>query len=170
MADAKQSDSLYDLSGVEQALRPAPRLALVQTEWNEEIIRALREGAEQIWAPYLEESPEVHTVPGAFELPFACRRVWENSRKAARPLDAILALGAVIRGGTPHFEYVCQAVTQGITALNLQFPIPVIFGVLTLDTDLQAWDRLGGRQGHKGKEAALAALKMVAWNRSLTQP
>lgn len=170
MAQAKHSDSLLDLSGVQDALRPAPRLAVVQTEWNSEIVQALREGAMEVWAPFLDYDPKIYTVPGAFELPFACRRVWENSLEAKEPLEAILALGAVIRGGTPHFDYVCQAVTQGVLSLNMQAPIPVLFGVLTLDSDLQAWDRLGGRQGHKGKESGVATLKMVAWNRSLARP
>jgi 6,7-dimethyl-8-ribityllumazine synthase len=81
--------------------------------------------------------------------------------------EAIIAFGAVIRGGTPHFEYVCNAVTDGILQLNMTLPIPVIFGVLTLDTEAQAYERLGGPHGHKGEEAALTALKMIKMNREL---
>jgi 6,7-dimethyl-8-ribityllumazine synthase len=102
-------------------------------------------------------------VPGAFELPFGCRMMWERHKdndKEERP-EAIIAFGAVIRGGTPHFDYVCRAVTDGILQLNLMLPVPVIFGVLTLDNEEQAWERLGGAHGHKGEEAAIAAMKMI---------
>ena len=76
--------------------------------------------------------------------------------------DAIIALGCVIRGGTPHFDYVCRAVTDGINELNLHLPVPVIFGVLTVDDVQQAKDRIGGVHGHKGEESAITALKMIA--------
>ena len=87
--------------------------------------------------------------------------------KTTNPPEAIIAFGAVIRGGTPHFEYVCKAVTEGITQLNVTLDIPVIFGVLTLDNEQQAWERLGGVHGHKGEEAAITALKMIQLNRNL---
>ena len=76
-------------------------------------------------------------------------------------MSAFIALGCVIRGGTPHFEYVCQSVTNGITQLNLSLPAPVIFGVLTVDSEAQAHERIGGIHGHKGEEAAVTALKMM---------
>lgn len=106
-------------------------------------------------------------VPGSVEIPFGCRRVWEHYADKAEQPEAIIAFGAVIRGGTPHFDYVCDAVTQGLLQLNLTLPIPVIFGVLTLDTEEQAWERLGGSHGHKGEEAAITALKMIQMSRSL---
>jgi 6,7-dimethyl-8-ribityllumazine synthase len=107
-------------------------------------------------------------VPGCFELPFACKALWDSSttEPTTKP-EAIIALGAVIRGGTPHFEYVSKAVTEGILQLNLLLPIPVIFGVLTLDNEAQAWERLGGAYGHKGEEAGLAALRMIHFTRTL---
>ena len=79
--------------------------------------------------------------------------------------DAVIVFGCVIRGGTPHFDYVCQSVTQGVTSLNADCDIPVIFGVLTVDTEQDALDRCGGLFGHKGREAAEAAIKMVAFTR-----
>jgi len=102
-------------------------------------------------------------VPGCFELPFTCKQLWQHAEKKGELPEAIIAFGAVIRGGTPHFDYVCKAVTEGILQLNLTLPVPVIFGVLTLDNEEQAWERLGGAHGHKGEEAAITALKMI-WN------
>ena len=83
--------------------------------------------------------------------------------------DAVIVFGCVIRGGTPHFDYVCQSVTQGITALNADCDIPVIFGVLTVDTEQDALDRAGGPMGNKGAEAAEAAIKMVAFKRRVEE-
>lgn len=143
-----------------------PRIAVVYTEWNEHIIAGLREGCKQVLTRYGASTQE-HAVPGAFELPFTCRRVWECTAGSSMQPEAIIAFGAVIRGGTPHFEYVCNAVTDGILQLNMTLPIPVIFGVLTLDTEAQAYERLGGPYGHKGEEAALTALKMIKMNREL---
>src|SRR5690606_29556703 len=117
MADPNQSALIYDLQGLKTALIPAPRIAVVKTEWNDRIIDAMEEGVQEVWEPFVPPTHIVrHRVPGAFELPFACRRIWEASHHPDQPaLDAILALGAVIRGGTPHFDYVCQAVTHGIS-------------------------------------------------------
>lgn len=106
-------------------------------------------------------------VPGAFELTFGCRMIWENFAELPEAPEAIIAIGAVIRGGTPHFDYVCKAATEGILHLNLFLPIPVLFGVLTLDSEEQAWERLGGVHGHKGEEAMISALKMIQQARRL---
>jgi 6,7-dimethyl-8-ribityllumazine synthase len=100
------------------------------------------------------------TVPGAFEIPFAIKRFWDSRGKKKRP-DAFIALGCVIRGDTPHFDYICKAVTDGVVQLNLSLPVPVIFGVLTVDNEEQAKERIGGKHGHKGEEAAITALKML---------
>ncbi|MCR6720765.1 MAG: 6,7-dimethyl-8-ribityllumazine synthase [Chitinophagaceae bacterium] len=108
------------------------------------------------------------TVPGAVELPFAIRQYWERKSGTDEHPSAFIALGCVVRGDTPHFEYVCQSVTQGITQLNLQLPVPTVFGVLTVNTDEQAQERIGGKHGHKGEEAAITALKMVALNQLLS--
>ncbi|GAA4466330.1 6,7-dimethyl-8-ribityllumazine synthase [Nemorincola caseinilytica] len=141
------------------------RVAIVYTEWNDSIINAQLEGCERILAQFDAKVAGKYAVPGAFELPFGCRRIWERLRELDGAPEAIIAFGAVIRGGTPHFDYVCQAATEGILQLNLTLPIPTIFGVLTLDSEAQAWERLGGPHGHKGEEAALTALKMIAFNR-----
>ena len=140
------------------------RVAIVSTEWNDHIMVVMLEGCMKI----LNEHGAIITheliVPGAVELPFACRAIATKSKE--KP-EAIIAFGAVIRGGTPHFDYVCESVVQGISTLNVTLDIPVIFGVLTLDTEAQAWERLGGKHGHKGEEAAITVLKMIAFNRQI---
>ena len=86
-----------------------------------------------------------------------------EARASLGKVDAFIALGCVIRGDTPHFDYVCKAATDGVLQLNLTLPVPTIFGVLTVDIPSQAMDRLGGKHGHKGEEAAMTALKMISW-------
>jgi 6,7-dimethyl-8-ribityllumazine synthase len=137
------------------------RIGIVYTEWNEKIVNELLAGCERICTKFGAEIIEKLPVPGSFELPFGCRQLHEYYFEGEEAPEAIIAFGAVIRGGTPHFEYVCKAVTEGILRLNLMLPVPVIFGVLTLDNEQQAWERLGGEHGHKGEEAAITALKMI---------
>lgn len=163
MAASAASPALFDTTSLE-ALKAA-RVAIVATEWNDAIIRELTAGCMRMLNDWEAVVTHHLKVPGAVELPFACRAV--GTLTGNRP-EAIIAFGAVIRGGTPHFDYVCQSVTQGITALNVSLDVPVIFGVLTLENEAQAWERLGGEHGHKGEEAALAALKMIALRRELT--
>ena len=139
-------------------------VVVVRTEWNAGIVDELFAGCKKILETEKIEFRDV-LVPGAFEIPFAIRKYWEQSGKQ-KP-EAFIALGCIIKGDTPHFEYVCRAVTDGIVALNLQLPVPVIFGVLTVDNADQARERIGGIQGHKGEEAADAALKMISFSRSL---
>ena len=141
-------------------------VALIRTEWNTEIVDALRDGAKRV----LTESGSLVAadliVPGAIEIPFGIRAYWKAVKDSPRKPDAIIAFGCVIRGDTPHFDYVCQSVTDGITRLNAEIPVPVIFGILTVDNITQARERIGGRHGHKGDEAAEAALKMIYFCRS----
>jgi len=137
-------------------------VVLVKTEWNAEIVDELERGCLKVFGEYNIQTKTI-VVPGAVEIPFAIQQYAAN-RSA---LSAFIALGCVIRGGTPHFEYVCQSVTQGITQLNLLLPVPVIFGVLTVDTIEQARERTGGIHGHKGEEAAITALKMMILNKHL---
>lgn len=134
------------------------RVAIVQAEWNSEITDKLTEGALEVFKAQkvAEDQVDVFKVPGAIELTFAASQLIESSL-----YDAIIVFGCVIRGGTPHFDYVCQSVTQGVTALNADCDIPVIFGVLTVDELQDAIDRAGGKLGNKGSEAAEAAIKMV---------
>lgn len=168
MAQSAHSTSLLDTSAL-QSLTNA-KVAIVYTEWNDTIITALRDGCKSILSQYNATITHDIAVPGAFELPFACKQIWETSVLHDDAPEAIIAFGTVIRGGTPHFEYVCKAVTEGITQLNLDLPIPTIFGVLTLDNEQQAWERLGGIHGHKGEEAAITALKMIKNSRMLANP
>jgi 6,7-dimethyl-8-ribityllumazine synthase len=165
MAQSHNSISLLETASL--AHLHLPRVAIVYTEWNDKIVREQINGAESMLHRLNGEIIKKIPVPGSFELPFGCRAVWQHFEHKPEKPEAIIAFGAVIRGGTPHFEYVCQAVTDGITQLNVTLPIPVIFGVLTLDTEEQAWERLGGPHGHKGEEAAITALKMIKVAREL---
>ena len=140
-------------------------IVLVKTEWNAAITTALENGAIATLEKHDIKKIISITVPGAVEIPFAIRSYWQENPEGKRA-DAFIAFGCVVRGGTPHFEYVCQSVTQGITQLNLSLPVPVIFGVLTVDNEEQALERVGGRHGHKGEEAAITALKMISLKRS----
>ena len=166
MAQSQNSSTLLDtaaLKGLDQA-----RIAIVCTEWNDKIITELMNGCERVCNELNAIILKKVVVPGCIEIPFAVNQLCEHYRTSREETpEAIIALGAVIRGGTPHFEYVCRSVTDGITKLNLRLPIPVIFGVLTLDNEAQAWERLGGIHGHKGEEAAITALKMIKNSRSL---
>ncbi len=164
MAQSKDSIGLLDTHSLEALV--SPRVAIVYTEWNEKIAGELLNGCERILHGFNTNVVEKIAVPGCFELPFACKQLWEHYSAKTESPEAIIAFGAVIRGGTPHFDYVCKAVTEGILQLNLTLPVPVIFGVLTLDNEEQAWERLGGSHGHKGEEAAITALKMIKISRS----
>jgi 6,7-dimethyl-8-ribityllumazine synthase len=135
----------------------------IATEWNATIIAELLAGATKV-LQLANAEYKVLYVPGAVELTFAVQSYYKN---ATRKPDAFITLGTVIKGDTPHFEYVCSSVTQGITQLNATMPVPTIFGVLTVFTEEQAWERLGGKHGHKGEEAAITALKMIAFNQQL---
>lgn len=139
------------------------RLAIVSTEWNSLITDRLVDNAmsrlrELGYEP--GETAEVFYVPGAVELTFAASQLIESSL-----FDAVIVYGCVIRGGTPHFDYVCQSVTQGVTQLNADVDTPVIFGVLTVDNGQQAFDRAGGEAGDKGAECVDTAIKMVSFQR-----
>lgn len=138
-------------------------VVIVKTEWNAHIANALEEGIISI---FKQQGTRYKTliVPGAVEIPFAVKMYANSSEEKA---DAFITLGAVIKGDTPHFEYVCKAVTEGVVWLNMNLDVPTIFGVLTVNTEQQALERIGGVHGHKGEEAAVTALKMIALQRSL---
>ena len=164
MARSQNSTSLLNTEQLHE-LKLA-KVSIVYTEWNEKIVREMINGCESMVHRFGGDIIEKLAVPGCFELPFACKQLWKHYENKLEKPEAIIAFGAVIRGGTPHFDYVCKAVTEGILQLNLTLPIPVIFGVLTLDNEEQAWERLGGEHGHKGEEAAITALKMIKNSRS----
>lgn len=163
---AQSTSNIFSTSGIQ--LPKDACVVIVRTAWNAEVVDKLEEGCIKI----LEANKvafKVVTVPGAFELTFAVKHYFENallSSSLPRPA-AFIALGCVLRGGTPHFDYVCKAVTDGVVQLNLDLPIPTIFGILTVDNITQAEERLGGAHGHKGEEAASTALQMAAWSYSL---
>ena len=139
-------------------------VVLVKTEWNADIVNKLESGAKKILKA---EGINYKTivVPGAFEIPFAVKNHYAYSKVIP---DAYITLGTVIRGDTPHFEYVCNAVTDGVLQLNLSLDVPVIFGVLTVNSEEQAKERIGGKHGNKGEEAAVTAIKMIALNRKIS--
>ena len=136
-------------------------IVLVKTEWNAAIVDELEKGCRKQLEQCKVKNIITLTVPGAVEIPFAIKNYWENAKKKKRP-DAFLALGCVIRGDTPHFDYVCKLVTDGVLQLNLSLPVPTIFAVLTVENEQQANERIGGKHGHKGEEAAITAIKMIS--------
>jgi 6,7-dimethyl-8-ribityllumazine synthase len=143
-------------------------IVLIKTEWNSAIVDELEKGCiEELEKHGIKKIIRL-TVPGAFEIPFGIKRYWENHGKKKKP-DAFVALGCIIKGDTPHFEYICRAVTDGVVQLNLSLPVPTIFGVLTVENEQQAKERTGGRHGHKGVEAAITALKMIAIAKGVKQ-
>lgn len=135
------------------------RFGIVVSEWNDNITENLAQGAIKVLLEndVLERKIVRWNVPGSFELIYGCKKMQESYDM----LDAIIAIGSVIEGETKHFDFVCQAVSQGIKDLNVKSDIPVIFCVLTDQNMQQAIDRSGGKHGNKGAEAAVAAIKMA---------
>jgi 6,7-dimethyl-8-ribityllumazine synthase len=135
------------------------KIAIVVAEWNEEITESLYEGAVAglIMGGVAKKNIIRLDVPGSFELTLGAQRAAQQ-----KDVAAVICLGCVIQGDTPHFDYICQAVAYGITEVNLKFNKPVIFGVLTTLNQKQALERAGGKLGNKGEEAAHTALKMLA--------
>jgi len=140
------------------------RLAIVAARFNSFIVDHLLEGALDVCRSHgvTAEAIEIVQVPGAFELPLLVKRM-----AASKRYDAVIALGAVIRGGTPHFEYVAGSCVRGLAEVALQYDTPVAFGVLTVDSIEQAIERAGTKAGNKGAEAALSALEMISLLRRL---
>ena len=132
---------------------------IVASRFNSFIVEQLQAGAIDTLVRHGASEGNIHLVkaPGAFELPMVVKRI-----AAAKKYDAIIAIGAVIRGGTPHFEYVAGECVKGLASVSLQYDVPVSFGVLTVDTIEQAIERAGTKAGNKGAEAALSAIEMVS--------
>lgn len=154
--------SSYDKESVPNAVKM--RFGIVVADWNKEVTWSLLEGAVKTLKEHgaTDNNIVVSHVPGSFELTLGAQFLAEYE-----DLDAIICLGCVIQGETPHFTFICQGVTQGITQLNLEYNIPFIFGVLTTNTQQQAVDRAGGKLGNKGDEAAVTAIKMAALQRDI---
>lgn len=142
------------------------RFAIVVSRFNHHITEKLLEGAENCLRDHgvPKKDWEVMFCPGAFELPQVANRLAEQKK-----WDAIICLGAIIRGDTPHFEYICAETTRGIQNVALRYSLPVVFGVLTTDSEQQALERVGGTQGHKGWDAALTAIEMATLFKTLKQ-
>ena len=134
------------------------RFAIVVARFNHDVTEPLLDGARRTLREVRRRDVDVVWVPGAFELPLVAHR--RSPRSGG--VDAVICIGAVVRGDTPHFEYVAGECAAGLTRVALDTGVPVVFGVLTVDTHEQAVDRIGGKEGHKGEEAAATAIEMVA--------
>ncbi|MEZ5530329.1 MAG: 6,7-dimethyl-8-ribityllumazine synthase [Porticoccaceae bacterium] len=151
MSEYRPDEGSFDVEGA--------RVAIAVARWNSQITDSLLQGAELALSRHgiSAQDVEVFRVPGAFELPLACSKLAQSGR-----FDAVIALGCVIRGGTPHFEYVSGETTRGIGEVALREGLPVAFGVLTTDNLDQALERSGDNAENKGAEAALTALEMIS--------
>ncbi|MFZ1865124.1 MAG: 6,7-dimethyl-8-ribityllumazine synthase [Polyangiales bacterium] len=145
---------------------PGARFAIVWSRFNRPVVQKLLDGAKACFAEHgvSEDSIYVVEVPGAWELPYTAQKLARSER-----FDAIVALGAVIRGGTPHFEYVSEGTALGLVRAALDTNVPIVFGVLTTDDDDQALARAGGAHGNKGRDAALTAIEMTLLDRKLAE-
>ena len=156
MATALHNLSDYDFDSVPDASNMC--FGIVVAEWNHDITGALLDGCVRTLEKHgtIPENIHVKTVPGSFELVYGAQQMCKNDG-----FDAIIILGSVIQGETPHFTYICQGVTNGISYLNAVQNIPVIYGLLTTLNHQQALDRAGGKYGNKGDECAVTAIKMA---------
>ncbi len=156
MATIYHNLSEYDFNSVPSA--ESMRFGIVVSEWNDNITIPLLNGAVNTLKKHgaKEENILVQTVPGSFELVFGAQQMMKSEK-----VDAIIAIGCVIKGDTPHFDYVCAGTTQGLAELNTTGNIPVIYGLITTNTMEQAEDRSGGKLGNKGDECAITAIKML---------
>jgi len=138
----------------------ALKICLVVADWNSDVTYAMKEAAMQTLREHGVKEDNIVTrhVPGSFELSSGAQMMAHNISM----IDAIICIGCVIRGETPHFDYICQGVAYGLTKISIEYSIPVIFGVLTTNDLQQALDRSGGKHGNKGVEAAVTAIKMAA--------
>ena len=161
MATAYHNLSDYDFNSVPDAKEM--KFGIVVSEWNFNITGKLLEGAMNTLKKHgaRDENILVKTVPGSFELIFGANQFIEYSN-----VDAVIAIGCVVRGDTPHFDYVCMGSTNGIAQLNATGNVPVIYGLITTNTMEQAEDRAGGKLGNKGDECAITAIQMIdfAWS------
>jgi len=164
MAEKKTNLSEYHPNDIPKAGNW--QVAIVISEWNPEITFALRDGAVDTLVKHGLPKNNIHIkyAPGSFELPTAAQMMLE----ADSELDAVICLGCVIQGETRHFDFICNAVASGVMRLALDYNSPVIFGVLTTNDMEQAIARAGGKHGNKGVEAAIACLKMLTLERSLS--
>ena len=142
------------------------KFAILVTRWNSFVVEHLKDGAVDTLRRHgiKEQDIEIIYAPGAFELPLVAQRVLKTKK-----FDALIAIGAVIRGGTPHFEYVAGECTKGLAQVSLDAGVPIAFGVLTVDSIEQAIERSGTKAGNKGAEAATSAIEMVSLLNNLAE-
>lgn len=162
MASSLHNLSEYDIQSVPSA--QGMRIGIVVSEWNHSITGALLEGAQTTLLKHgvAVEDILVMTVPGSFELIYGASQMAKSGK-----VDGVIAIGCVIRGDTPHFDYICEGTTQGLAELNTTGDIPVIYGLLTCNNLQQAQDRCGGILGNKGDECAVTAIKMVDFKKRI---
>jgi 6,7-dimethyl-8-ribityllumazine synthase len=158
MASSNKNLSTYSKKGIKNVSKK--KFAIVVSEWNTEVTEALYAGAYEVLRQHGVKATNIirKNVPGSFELSLGAQ--WMAKRK---DIDAVICLGCVIQGETRHFDFICQAVANGITDVSLKYNKPVIFGVLTPNDQQQALDRAGGKHGNKGDEAAATAIKMLSF-------
>lgn len=163
MATKNHNLSDYDINSVPDG--KGMKVGIVVSEWNSNITGALLQGAMTTLMKLgvNEEDIHVETVPGSFELIFG------STQMAKTDVDAVIAIGCVIRGDTPHFDYICQGTTYGLAHLNVTQDKPVIYGLITTNDMQQAIDRCGGCMGNKGDECAVTAIKMIAVSKRLSK-
>lgn len=156
MASSSKNLSSYSKVNLEEV--SSRKLGVVVSEWNSSVTESLLEGALQTLLSHgaKKENLVVSQVPGSFELSLGAQRMAKLT-----DIDAVICLGCIIQGETRHFEFICNAVANGLTEVSLKYDKPVVFGVLTTDTYQQALDRAGGKHGNKGDEAAITAIKML---------
>jgi 6,7-dimethyl-8-ribityllumazine synthase len=136
-------------------------VVIIRTTWNATLLDELEKGCRKVLKKNGIVNIQTITVPGAVEIPFAIKRYWEAFKYRDNKPAAFIALGCIIKGDTPHFDYVAKIAADGVLQLNLTLPVPTVFGVLTVHNEQQARERMGGKHGHKGEEAAYTALTMI---------
>lgn len=163
MATKNHNLSDYDINSVPDA--NGMKVGIVVSEWNDNVTGALLEGAINTLKKHgiFESDIHVETVPGSFELIYGSQLMTNTN------VDAVIAIGCVIRGDTPHFDYICEGTTNGLARLNTIQSKPVIYGLITTNDMQQALDRCGGRLGNKGDECAVTAIKMIAVSKKLSK-
>ena len=163
MTEKKQNLSDYDLQDIPKV--KGVKIGIAVAQWNRNITFSMKDAAIEVLQAQGVETDHivVREVPGSFELPLAAQMMLE----ADSNLDAIICIGCVIQGETRHFDFICDAVSNGIMRVGLDYNTPVVFGVLTTNNMEQALDRAGGKHGNKGVEAAVSCLQMLALERQL---
>ncbi len=163
MSSKDKNLSNVSVEGIDQRILRKSKIAIIRSQWNEDITKALEQGCNQylLEQGISEKQIKHYIVPGSFELIYAASHL-----TISKNFDAVICIGCIVKGETPHFDYISQAVGVGLANINTQGKTPVIFGVLTTDNMQQALDRAGGTHGNKGVEAAATALQMIQFKKA----